>query len=437
MLRIKLDSYLNFIKSKKNVAKPLIKLLIVFAFLKSLTFLSPLLVNEIIDSATEYGEFEYSMNLAQALTGVFAMGFPAAYAYFVITLKRINVKSIFHLHFSILSSILCLVSLLIPSLLSNIYFGSLIIGAAIANQVFLSSVLKLNNQNKIAVILDSSVFIILSVLVILDYLNIITFTLNLFFGANLMLLFFTIIYHLKNIKGFEDININVVKEMYTYGMFIVICSPLLVLITASSRLYIDYFLSLEDVSLYSVFIRITSVIFILSRVFGIMLYRKMFAETHKKLDNYYSIILVIYLIIGAIIFLFLPNILFGRYEVFTNYYIQNSSLFLICLFQVIFWINTSLLEPIIQRENKVLQFILLLVIVFFLMISCLFLINQQGKLSLNFIVIVNTFAIFFLFCGQILIIKRQKIFYKKTFLMHMFTGFLFIITLLYENITHW
>ena len=430
MVRIKLHTYLNFIKSNKKIAKSLLKLLIVFIFFKVLTFLSPILVNEIIDSVTEYGEFELSLNLAQALTGVFAMGFPAAYAYFVITLKRKNVKSIFHLHFLILSSILCLVSLLIPSLLSNIYFGSFILGTALANQIFLSSVLKLNNQNIIAVILDSGVFIILSVLVILDYLNIINFTLNLFFVANLMLLFFTLIYHLKNIKGFEYININVVKEIYAYGILVVISAPILVLITASSRLYIGYFLSIEDVSIYSIFIRITSVIFILSRVFAIMLYRKMFAETHEKLDKIYSTILVIYLIVVTIIYLLLPNVLFGRYEVFTNYYIQNSSLFLLCLFQVTFWINTSLFEPIIVRENKILQFILLLVIVFVLMISCLFLINQQGKLSLNSLVIVNTFAIFFLFCGQIQIIKRQIIFYKRTFFVHLFTGFLFILTLL-------
>ena len=161
-----------------------------------------------------------------------------------------------------------------------------------------------------------------------------------------------------------------------------------------------------------------------------MLYRKMFAETHETLDKIYSTILVIYLIVGTAMFLLLPNILFGRYEVFTNYYIENSSLFLLCLFQVTFWINTSLLEPIIQRENKILEFILLLVIVFVVMISCLLFINQQGKLSLNSLVIVNVCAIFFLFCGQIQIIRRQKIFYKRTLYVHLFTGFLFILALL-------
>jgi len=433
MIRSQLESHLSTIKSIKPMMKALVKLLIVFVFFKLLTFASPLLVNEIIDSVKEYGKFEYAMNLAQTFTGVFAMGFPSAYAYFVITLKKKNIKPIFHIHFAALSSILFLVGMLIPSLLSNIYFGSFIIGVALANQLFLSSVLKLNNKNKVAVTIDSTVFIVLTLLITFDYFNIITFTLDLFFKTTLFLLFLTIFYHLQYIKGLKGISASVIKEVYTYGILIVICSPLLVLITASSRLYIEYFLDFQDVSLYSIYIRITSVIFILSRVFGIMLYRKMFAETHKTLDNYYSIILLLYLIVSTLIFIFLPDVLFGRYEVFTNYYIQNSSLFLICLFQVNFWINSSLLEPIIQRENKILEFILLLVLVLTLMTSFLFFTDQQGRLSLNTLVTINTLAIFFLFCGQILIMKKHGVFYKKTFFMHLFTGLLFFLTLVYEN----
>lgn len=430
MLQDKIRLLTDLISQNSKTIKSMILLFIVFVFFKSLVYFAPLFINELVDSIEEFGRFEYSLNFGQTFAGVFSMGFASAYAFFVLTKKKDFVKPVFHLHFSILTVVLALVSLIIPTLLSNVYFGACILGVAFANQLFLVSVLKLRGRNKTAVVLDSVVYITMFIIAITIYLNVFSFSLELWFGSILFILVLTtLLFHLKNINGIKKIKKTVFKEVYYYGFWIIIASPLLFLITSNTRLYIGYFSTYEDVGLYSLYIRTSSVVFILSRVFGIMLFRKMFVENHRVLDKYYAIISLVYLFFNALVFFVLPYILIGRNSDFTITFNENNDLFIICLFQITFWIHTSFFEPIIQRENKMKQFIIVLIIDLFLMIVTLFVWNHFSSLRLIDIVIINTLFIFILFFGQQLILLRLNIFYKKTMLIHIGIGILFIVSI--------
>ncbi|MFV8226337.1 hypothetical protein [Christiangramia aquimixticola] len=412
--------------------KRIVSLIFVMGLLKSLVYIAPLGINEVVDSIKDFGTFEYALNLGQTLMGLFSMGFAGTYAYFILKLGKVNLKPIFHFHFILLTSLLVLTALLIPGVLGNIYFGAIVLGVAFGDQILLSGVVKLSGKNKTSVFLDTGVYIIMTLIAVGAYFDLFNFSLKLWFSSVLLLLVLTsVFYHFKNLDNWQKINKEDVYEVYKYGGLIVIAGPLLVLITSNTRLYIEYFSTFENVGLYSFFFRLTSMVLIFYRVFGILLFRKIFVDDHIILDKYYSLIIAGLFIFNLFLFFGLPYLLMGRYEQFTETYESNRFLFLLCFFQVSFWINSSLFEPILQRENKMKFFIFLLLVFLFLMLVSLFLLDFSNLITLESIVWLNAFIIFLLFMGQHWILWNNKIIYKKSLIAHSIIGITFLSTLFY------
>jgi O-antigen/teichoic acid export membrane protein len=213
----------------------------------------------------------------------------------------------------------------------------------------------------------------MGLLVLVNLLGILDFS---FYVWNLALITFlvltSIFIHLAAIKDSKLNNQQEFKDVYKFGGLISVAGPLLVLITASTRIYIEYFLTKEIVGLYSYFFRIASVALIFSRVFIILMYRKLFTSNHEDLDSKFSkLIYLIFLLNGAIFFL-APFMLSQILPVFGENWEENKSLFLLCLFQIVFWVTSSLFEPLIQRENKLKGFILILLLCNILLLALLF-----------------------------------------------------------------
>lgn len=407
-------------------------LFLVFTIFKSLAFIAPLGVNQIFGSLEKFGIFEYSLNVGQTLMGLFSMGFAGTYAYYVIKQNRYELKPVFHAHFVLLSTVLSCLALISPQLLSNLYFGAIVLGLAFADQVFLSAVLKLKEYNKTSIIVDTGVYIVMGTLVLLDLCHVLKFSQPIWIGSVLMTTVLTsAIIHVREARSITSMSKGNFFEVYRYGILIVITGPLIVLLTASTRLYIEYFYSPEDVGMYSFYFRLTSVSLIISRVSIILLYRKMFMGDHEDLDKNYSMLLIVLLVGNVILFLMAPYLLSVFLPLFRETYADYSTLFLLCFFQIIFWVNTSLFEPILQRENKMLKFILVLIVCNLLMIGLVIFLKNTIGLSLNIIVWVNSLVVFFLFLGQQLVLWKNKIVYRRTILVHLVTGILFVCTLFF------
>lgn len=410
--------------------KSTIALLFVMGLLKSLVYIAPLAVNEVLNSINDFGTFEYSLNLGQTLMGVFSMGFSGAYAYFILKQQRENMKSIFHFHFVGLTALLTTVVIVSPELLSNIYYGAVILGVAFADQILLSSISKLSGKNITSVLLDTGIYILMALIVVAVYFQVLEFSLDIWFGSVLFLLIFnSLFYHSRYFLNKNRVVKKDIFDLYRYGGLIVVAGPLLVLITSNTRLYIEYFLTLEDVGVYSYYFRISSVALIFYRVFGILLYRKMFTGDSNVLDKYYSLIITGIFILNILLYLLLPSILKGRDDQFSLTTTDSRLLFKLCFFQVTFWVNVSLFEPILQRENKMKAFIGLLALCLLLFFGTIYALGIFSTISLLNIVWVNTLFIFLLFCGQQWVLWKNNIVYKKSFIIHGLIGILFLFTL--------
>mgnify|MGYP001194677109 CR=1 FL=1 len=413
---------INYFKSHRSNLLKIFYVLITFLICKALTFLAPLKIFDLIESANEYGLFEFNLNLAQTLSAVFGVGLTGSYGYFITKKELVSYKPIFHFHFILISSILIVISLAFPHITNNTIFQSIVLANVFANQIFISGYLKLNNKTLFSIIIDTGVYLLMGVFIMSaiiehDYFN----TQFWFFSCFLYLILIQLFFHLPKLKGFNQIEANVYKEVYLFGIIAAISGPLLFLITASTRLYIEYFLDLGSVATYSVIFRILSIILIVSRVSSILLYKRMFVNTHSYLDKNYSIILVFVFLSSVLCFFLIPMAL----EYFDEKYlmlIQNNPLiYKLSYLQIYLWINISLFEVLFLRENLLKKFLLITSIVTTLLFISLITFDYFEETSIVTILFTNVFALLLLLKLQFFYLNKYVYFYRYTFYTTLFS----------------
>ncbi|WP_144604274.1 MULTISPECIES: hypothetical protein [Algoriphagus] len=403
--------------------------MILFALVKSVSYLAPLGVATLISSEFEYGQFEYSLNLGQMLTGVFSAGLVGSYAFYVLKNDKISLKPVFHFHFVFLIAVLILTAVTISSFLTNPIFGAFILGVAFADQVVISGILKSNGRNSFSIIADTSVYIVMSILLCLMYNGFAEFSIRLWHISILISLFLSsVFYHIPRCRGYRDVSFQSIKEIYKFGGLILISGPLIILLSSSTRLFIEYFGSFEDVAAYSLYFRFAGLSLLAFRFIGILMFRGFFLEKHEILDKkYFKIILLILLInlIFATVFTWISSPLFSFLEFNI---VPDLKIFILCLFQVVFWINTALFESSMQREQKVKEFILLLIVFVVGLIFTLYTISQLFQLNVLMILVINNVILWLFFYGQQYILRRRQIVYSLTTRVHTGIGILFFIS---------
>jgi O-antigen/teichoic acid export membrane protein len=424
--------YNLYLKGNLRAIKRIIVLFFVFGLFKSIAYFAPLGMSKTIDSSETFGEFEYALNLGLMFTGVFSAGLLGAYGYFILKNNHSQLKPIFHFHFITLTALLLVISIINLDILSNNYFGAVIIGIAFADQILIAGILKGEGRNNLAIIIDTGLYIIMAVLVLLMLKNIIEFTHEIWYLSLLLYLFSTsLFYHLPRSKKIFQLDFYSILSVYKFGGLVLLTGPLLVLLASSTRLFINYFSDLENVGIYSIYFRVAAFVLIIYRVVGILLFRSFFVSKHEILDKRYSLLIFALLLFNCLSFFLLPQFLSLINSPFSQAISDNWQLYLLCLFQVSFWINISLFESAFQRENKLKKFILLLIIAVFVLVGTLFLLNKLNLLNLKSIVIINTLIIFLVFYGQQFILKKINITYPKTVRIHSLAGVIYVVAIFF------
>ena len=412
----------NKINYNKNKVKSVLSVFILFSILKSLVYFAPLWMSSIVTQEV-YGNFEYSINLGQLMLGFITAGFSGAYAYFIITEKQNTLKSIFHFHFVLLVSLNILLCCVFPSLLSNSVYTGFLIGLILANQLLMSTIEKLNGRNLASIVIDSFLYILLFIYLLYIYFLAQSFSLLIWNTLILLLLLLNgAVYHFPQLKKEELKNISGFKKVYTYGGLMIIAAPLVALNTASIRLYIEYFLGLKEIALFSFYYRVTTFSLLIYKVVTILLFRRIFTKEYHVLDNYFwKLVLLVFGVNSLVIHssnVFLENYL-------SSYAIEGYNyqyLMLLCGFHVLFWINNAFLEPIFQRLNALKPYILINLISVLVLFGTMYLFQTNG-LSIEIIVLINIVTLILSGIAQMLYLKIRNIYFKKLLITHLlFTG---------------
>lgn len=415
----------NLFYRKKTEFKEIISVFGLIGILKSLVFFVPLWMLDIVDSNT-FGQFEYSLSLGQTLLGFFAMGLGGGYAYFVINQKKEEFISIFHLHFAVIISLISILSLLYFSFLNSPIFTGVIIGLFLANQVFISSIEKLNSRNNLSIIIDSAIyFLLLNYLVIL---KISTWDFSLFIW-NLILLISLLLslffYHIPKINTKEIFHKSRFTKIYKFGGLMLLVSPLVALNTVSNRLYIEYFINIDAVAVFSFYFRVATFSLLIYKAISILLYRRIFLNNYEILDKIFwktSLFFVIF----NFLFAFIGITFFSSYlEQINDTAYDYAPIFIMCLFQITFWINNALLEPIFQRANLLIPYIIINAIAFLIMLI-LFFVLSNSELNILLMTKINVSILVLLGMTQLFFLKRKNIIFNRLITIYVSSAIFFV-----------
>ena len=404
----------SILKLTLNKFKSFLGLLVLIGILKLISFLSPLLVNNISLTPEEYGIFEYSFNLGQILIPLLSMGLSGGYAFYVLKHEQSQMKAAFHFHFVFLTIAALLIAIVYPKILNNIYYGAILISLSFSNQIFLSGIKKIEDKNYTSIFVENGLYVILLIIVLTATSIKSKFNFHLWFLALLIYNgFLAIFYHFKHIY-IKEIKKEDFKKIYAFGAKVMVAGILVFLLCNSTRVFTKFFLNETSVGIYSIVFRIGTASVLIYKTIFLLQYKNFYLSNYKYLDDIFLIITFSVVFVNIIIFLFFP--------VVSTYFIKDAYIFgqinnrlIITVFsQIVLWVNFSLLEPIFQRENKVIHQIVIISVAVFSMIFSMWVMDKYFTLELIHICLINNLMISLSSVVAIFVLKRNNVILRKT-----------------------
>lgn len=409
-------SITNRILSLANIKADFSKLswfTLVFGFVKLNAFTAALFLSNFVDSVSDYGLFEYALTIGFMIAVPLDFGLNSAYPFFNIKLGRRDYKAVFYFHGLLVGGIMLSIYGIhefIYEFLPTKYIFALLIGGIVSVQALSSSILKSHEVLVRAVIFDGGLFIAL---------NAYNLWLYIFGGAfdveHLQTCFAIYLFGLTAGYGFlfwqeqSDFSFKKYFETIKFGKHIVFSAFLIICLTGSARIFIEWFLGLETVGYYGIYFRFAAMTVMLHQVVNIVFFKKMYQAEAETLDLYFAVFLQV-LVFGALLLWQLIPPIFGEYvKMLQDSYETYQRLYLTLSFQMVFWISLALNENIIYREELSKKMNKGLVFIIIGMAASMLLLHQLYLLDVFNLTLVNMIAIFLATEYQFFLLKRKNI----------------------------
>lgn len=404
--------------------KHIAKSLIVFIIAKGVAFLAPIILLKVV-SLNQYGIVEYAYSLGSVLAIAASCGFYGAYPYFILKKKDIYKIDAF-LFYGIPGLILTLIFILLyyTNIISTTAHFVVVFTLIFSIQRLLSSYYKTDNKGYIGVLFDSGYYFLLSLAIIIlsllqneEQISVLLYLMQFYLIALCIFLIYKYINHKKN--TLTAILKNEIPEIVRFSYKMVLSGFIVYWLTSSARIYISWYMGYENVGIYSFYFRMAGISVILYQFLSIVYFKKLYTLDNRKMDLYYSIIMLIIFISCFICSFFIPEIalILNKSIPFDN----MPMYYLLCL-QMPIWVGFALCEAIIGRENVVGKFNLcsiVIVIVFPLILYCL-----KDKLTLSLYTYANTILFVTAYAVQLFLLCRKGIFLKRCIIFNLLIAFI-------------
>lgn len=387
---------------------------LVFTISKSTVYFVPLLL---ADTLTEYdfGLLEYALaGLGFVINALISAGVPGSYPYFILRKKDFSVKNGFLLHpIWLVFLFICNQIAFYAFHIKIEYYLAFNISYIIANQVFYSVQLKSHEKATKAVLIDSGIYIVLLLLLILSKTNIVnidtTIISTFIVGYALIYVVFAL---LKYVKGEKAKSFDNYKKILKFSKNLMLSTFLIFLITTSGRILVEYFFDFEAVGVYAFYFRLSAIVVMIHQVVNIAFFKKMYTFNTAVLDKYYFIFFIFIFTLSVLIFFVTPYIVGHFSNFFNETYALYKAIYFLLSAQMVVWIASALNSNIIDRENltsknnpKFLVLILCSLVVFYVL---------KDSMSLSLLVFIH-FTVIFLACLiQYFSLSRKQIYFYKS-----------------------
>lgn len=370
---------------------------LLFGGVKLSGFSAALLLSSIAGLA-DYGRFEYALAVGLLLALPLNMGLQGAYPYFNLRMRQRGYRSIFYFHALLMGGAL---ALLIGS--DMLFFHWLppqlatagLLGGVIALQVLVAAILKSHEKILRAVLLEGGFFLLVNVLVAVLFFTQRDFE---FYQLQYLLLGYLLsllgvyTYHWnKSRADFSWMNYIIALR---YGRHLVLSSFLLLLLTGSARIFVEYFLDIQTVGHYAFYLRFAMISIMIQQVFLIAFFRKIYQSEPSLLDRYYAPFLAAILLFSLGLWWGVPLFLSDYLPLLAASSQAYRLLYFTLCFHCIGWICLAFNENIIHRENLSARMNRGLLLLFAAMLVILLLLHYSGSLTVELLAIVNLLTLF-------------------------------------------
>ena len=321
----------------------------VIGFSKGLIFFAPLLAGLLL-ADEDYAWIESLLATAQPLSLILTVGLGASFGVRAITENSSIFAFVASYHFKFLafsSFFTALIFLCFSNDVLAIYFT----GAAIGTLQFLGLIYRRKSRLLLTGLVDLTVYLPLILAVLSTWLfDNISFS---FVFAVLVLLYLGLFVFLND-DSFLASNLTkpLLKDIlqeYRIGVGFAIFSVLSMFVMTGSRFFISHLYSSNDLTVYARYFRVAAIMMVGNKVFTLVYFNNIYTETQESLSKKYLLIGLVSTI-GIVVLFSLHKILHS-----INLLGNDKFLWLSILIQVKLWIDGALLEPLIQRSNRILE----------------------------------------------------------------------------------
>ncbi len=389
-----------------------------FGGLKLNAISAALILSNFFTTLEEFGSFEYALSLGLMFTVPFNLGLHGAIPYFFLKQNKKDYDSVFYFHGIILLILFIFASstyfLLVGFQISWIGL-SITIAIIFSLQILASVISKTNGRIYQSVWLDSTFFLLLNGYNL--YLFIFSTTASLAVIQVLLLIQLTLLsiyYCLRFYIHSAEFSWKKYFTAIEFGKPLVVSSLLIIGLTGSGRIFIEYFFDLSAVAIYGIYFRLAMVVVLFHQIVNIAYFKKIYASESKKLDPWIQYFLIAIIILSLFIHLLIPSLAQIIFESVRLSWQVSKSLFIALSFQMFFWICLSLFENIIARENLASAFNKIIIYLIILMISIFTISNHLYFLTITNLVLINSFTIYLAIESQLKLLNNNNIYFPKS-----------------------
>jgi O-antigen/teichoic acid export membrane protein len=325
-----------------------------FGLSKAAAYLAPLLVAARLDSST-YGVIEYAWSWSALLATLLTLGIPGAVPQLSLLRRPVPVIDIMALCIAAPGAVLATAALLTLSFVDTPARAVVLaVGAIALPQVVLSSYARTFSRRNLASWVEGlSIYTIAAIAICLGFAGLARVELlgvaTSIVSAILVVVALILLARLKQTEFFARL-----RSAIWLGLPLLAFTLASIWASVCGRIYIGAFLSIEDLSIYSVDFRIGSALLIIHSIVATGLFARLYRMRSRLYDRFLSTYLVAIAIIGVVMIALFPafvsHIRFRSLG--TNNIPAAIALFPIVLLQVYAWGAWASLEMRLARMRR-------------------------------------------------------------------------------------
>ncbi len=329
-----------------------IKFFFAFFIAKLALLLVPILLSNAI-GVKEYSLFEYGLSWGLILSVLLGLGFNYSFTYYNLVRKVSLYNRTVYFHGLIISLLVILFTalFLVDLLHINIYI-SILMGIALTGQGIIANTFLTQGKPDKGTLFQSGLYVVSGIaggLFILFKLN---DFLNLLITALLFYIFFSLAINYKFYKSTQDVNlIEGYRTFFNFGHRPLLFILLYMWMFHSWKIYIEHFLGMEMVGIYSIYYRFASLVIVFEKIIEELFFKQIFQKPLREIDKYYSVFLGLILMASLFIGLVIKMYFFEYFVLIKETINIYPTLIWTFAISMVFWSSITLSQKVLLREK--------------------------------------------------------------------------------------